>query len=69
MFSFSPAPQYSYHDEHWLTTKMKLSVFWKNKTFESLEKLLYKWSIRETLLLSEHVKYLPQTQSSLFSNK
>lgn len=33
MLSFSPAPQYSYHDEHWLTTKMKLSAFGKIKIF------------------------------------
>lgn len=36
----------------------QFSVFWKNKTFEALEKILYKWSIRETLLSSEHVKPL-----------
>ena len=36
----------------------QFSVFWKNKTFETLEKILYSGSIRETLLLSEHVKPL-----------
>ncbi len=44
----------------------QFSVFWKNKTFETLEKILYKWTIRETLLLSEHVK--PLVLSVIYQN-